>query len=578
MGWVSDVAAEMLRRLGIRYVAHNPGSSFAGLHDSIVNYLGNERPTMLLTLNENQAVSIAHGYARVTDTPMGVILHSNVGLMVGTMGIFNAWCDRKPMFIVGADGPDDAAKRIPWIHWIHSMRDQASMIRHYIKWDDMPRSAPAVVESMARANILARTQPCGPVYICLDVDLQQAPLDPGFEMPDLARFPVPDTPEPPASAVEAAADLLVSARSPVMLLGRGSRSESDWAARVRLAELLGCAVVSDLKTGATFPTDHPLHVGAPGVFLWPSQAAEVVKADVILGLDCIDFGGTLRAAFGDKPISAKVIHCSADSYVHNGWSMDHYSLPTADLSILADPDVTVRRLNEALDRRLQGRPPRWDGRKSFARYRNFGQLSDRAADQLVTSVELGLALDAIRENREVCFAHLPLSVEPVTLHFRHPLDYLGKHGGAGIGSGPGHSIGSALALRDFHPSRVAVSVIGDGDFLQGATALWTAAHYGIPVLMIVCNNRSYFSDEGIQRRIAIQRGRPPENSWIGQRIDQPAVDISSVARAQGVAAEGPIECVGDLLPALNRGLAAVAAGAPYLIDVIVQKTERRARS
>ena len=126
MEWASDVAAEMLRRLGIRYVAPNPGSSFAGLHDSIVNYLGNRQPTMLLCLNEQVAVAIAHGFAKVNNEPMGVIMHSNVGLMNGIMGIFNAWVDRAPVYMMGATGPMDAAQRTPWIHWIHTMRDQAA--------------------------------------------------------------------------------------------------------------------------------------------------------------------------------------------------------------------------------------------------------------------------------------------------------------------------------------------------------------------------------------------------------------------------------------------------------------------
>ena len=154
MEWASDVAAEMLRRLGIRYVAQNPGSSFAGLHDSIVNYLGNRQPTMLLCLNEQVAVAIAHGFAKVNNEPMGVIMHSNVGLMNGIMGIFNAWVDRAPVYMMGATGPMDAAQRTPWIHWIHTMRDQAAMIRNFIKWDDTPGSPQAMVESMLPMNVV----------------------------------------------------------------------------------------------------------------------------------------------------------------------------------------------------------------------------------------------------------------------------------------------------------------------------------------------------------------------------------------------------------------------------------------
>ena len=136
----------------MKYVALNPGSSFRGLHDSLVNHLGNEDPQMLLCLHEEHAVAIAHGYAKVTGEPLAVILHSNVGLMHGTMAIFNAWCDRVPVLIYGATGPVDAALRRPWIDWLHTCRDQASMIRNYVKWDDQPGSMEAALESMLRAN------------------------------------------------------------------------------------------------------------------------------------------------------------------------------------------------------------------------------------------------------------------------------------------------------------------------------------------------------------------------------------------------------------------------------------------
>src|ERR1017187_8419037 len=147
LGWVSDVAAEMLRRLGLRYLAMNPGASYRGLHDSLVNYLGNRAPQILLCLHEDHAVSIAQGYARATGEPMGCILHSNVGLMHGLMGIFNAWCNRMPMLVLGANGPVDAPLRRPWIDWIHTTKDQGALLRNFTKWDDEPRSAEALVEA-----------------------------------------------------------------------------------------------------------------------------------------------------------------------------------------------------------------------------------------------------------------------------------------------------------------------------------------------------------------------------------------------------------------------------------------------
>ncbi|MDB5508130.1 MAG: acetolactate synthase, partial [Hyphomicrobiales bacterium] len=154
VGWGSDVAAQMLRRFGFPYVSLNPGASYRGLHDSLVNHLGNATPSMLLCLHEDHAVGIAHGYAKATGEPMACVLHSNVGLMHGMMALYNAWCDRAPMFVLGATGPVDASQRRPWIDWIHTSADQGGLIRDFIKWDDQPSSADALVEAMARANII----------------------------------------------------------------------------------------------------------------------------------------------------------------------------------------------------------------------------------------------------------------------------------------------------------------------------------------------------------------------------------------------------------------------------------------
>src|SRR3954449_2382603 len=164
MAWTSDAVAEMLRALEIPYVALNPGASYRGLHDSLVNHLGNERPQLLLCLHEEHAVAIAHGYAKVTDRPMAVALHSNVGLMHASMALFNAFCDRVPMLVVGATGPLDAARRRPWIDWLHTVTDQAALVRPFLKWDDQPLSVDAAVEALLQAHRLTMSSPRAPTY------------------------------------------------------------------------------------------------------------------------------------------------------------------------------------------------------------------------------------------------------------------------------------------------------------------------------------------------------------------------------------------------------------------------------
>src|SRR4051794_18625889 len=245
--WGSDGIAAMLRELDIPYLALNPGASYRGLHDSIVNYLGNQRPQMLLCLHEESAVAIAHGYARAAGKMMGVVLHSNVGLMHGTMAIFNAWCDRVPMLILGATGPWDAAKRRPWIDWLHTAADQGALVRDYTKWDNQPASVPAAFEALLRGTQIANTAPRGPVYINFDAALQEAKIGTLPALPDAARFAPAQSPEPPRELVLLSAKLLSGAKAPLILAGRCSRSHEAWQARVALAEKLHALVITDLK-------------------------------------------------------------------------------------------------------------------------------------------------------------------------------------------------------------------------------------------------------------------------------------------------------------------------------------------
>ncbi|HUT47758.1 MAG TPA: thiamine pyrophosphate-binding protein [Alphaproteobacteria bacterium] len=564
MGWVSDIAAEMLRRLGIRYIALNPGASYRGLHDSLVNYLGNRDPQMLLCLHEDHPVAIAHGYAKVTGEPMAAVVHSNVGLLHGLMAVFNAWCDRMPVYLLGATGPVDAARRRPWIDWIHTAKDQGALLRNFTKWDDEPRSPEALVESMLRGALMARTPPQGPVYLCLDAGMQETELDEPMEIPDVARFAPGEPQAASAQAIERAADLLLEAKRPLVLMGRMSRDQADWDNRRRLAELLGAGVLTDIKIAATFPTDHPLHVGAPSLWLRGERADALCQADAVLSLDWVDLAGTFKSAGLGTDVPAQVISCSVDIHAHNGWSMDHFGLAPSDLTVHADPDGFVAQLLAVLEARLDGKP-RWSNGTPAPQP---AEPPEKAPDAPLEPIDIGRALAAARGARRLTLTRVTLGWDASVYHFREPLDFIGYDGGAGLGSATGITIGAALALKG--TGRLPVAVIGDGDFMQGATALWTAARYRIPALFVIANNRSNFNDEIHQEATARVRGRPVENKWIGQRIDDPPIDIAALARAQGIEAEGPVECWGALSQAIEAGLVAVEAGRPHLIDVWVE--------
>ena len=566
MEWVSDVAAEMLRKLGVKYVALNPGASYRGFHDSLVNYLGNQDPQMLLCLHEDHAVSIAHGYSKVADEMMGTILHSNVGLMHGLMGIFNAWCDRAPIMVMGATGPVDAPLRRPWIDWIHTAKDQGALLRNYVKYDDEPRSAEAIVETMLRANIMAQQAPKGPVYVCLDAGLQETQLRDGeVKIPDVERFQLADQPPASPDAVAATADMIVNAKNVVFMFGRMSARMEDWDRRLELAESVGAGVITDLKNRVVFPTNHGLHVGPPSNWVSPLGQEELMAADVVVAFDWVDLAGSLKPLAPRGGVPGKIVNCTVDSYSHNGWSADHFGMAPADVPVLADPDVFVGQLMDALKIKLDG-TSRWDGAaKSKA---DAPQQEDKAADAAIAPRDIAYALKDARSDRELTLTRVPLGWASDAWDFEHPLDYMGNDGGGGLGCGPGSAIGVGLALIE--SERIPVAILGDGDFMQGGSALWTAAHYQIPVLFIISNNRSNFNDEVHQEAMANQRNRPVENRWIGQRIDEPALDLAGYARAQGVQADGPLEKVGDLVAAFEKGLLAVAGGEPYLIDVRVQ--------
>lgn len=568
--WASDVMAEMLRRLDLKYLAMNPGASYRGLHDSLVNYLGNRDPQMLLCLNEDHAVAIAHGYARVTGEPMGCVLHSNVGLMHGLMEIYNAWCARVPMVVIGATGPKAADRRRPWVDWVHTAKDQGALLRHFTKWDDEPASVKACIESLLRAQQIARTAPHGPVYVCLDAGLQEERLAEEFILPDMRRYAPGPSPHPSAETLQTIAERLADARRPIILCGRVSRKREDWDRRVALAEALGALVLTDLRTGASFPTEHPLHV-SPSRPHYTAAAAELVRqADVVLVLDSIDLAGTLSLIEAGGAVPGFIINCSADSYLHNGWSMDHQGLPAVDLRVIADPDAFVEGLWPVVKTLAADRLKKWPNYPAKPRpVENSDVIDPRRA---ITQADLACALDHARERREFTLVRTGLGFASEYYPFRDPLDFLGFDGGGGLGAGPGMAIGAGLALRD--SGRLAITVVGDGDFLQGATSLWTAAHYRIPVLVIVANNRSNFNDEIHQAEVAKHRGRPIENKWIGMRMTDPVIDIAGLARDQGVAAEGPIEHLGDLAAALERALSTLEKGEPYLLDIMVAQSER----
>jgi Thiamine pyrophosphate enzyme, C-terminal TPP binding domain len=337
---------------------------------------------------------------------------------------------------------------------------------------------------------------------------------------------------------------------------------------VKLAERVGANVLTDIKTGASFPTAHALHPFPPSLYVTDEAGVLVREADVIVSLDWIDLGGTLRQACKGGLPRARIFQCSLDQYSHNGWSMDYQALPPTDRTVLASPDRLVERLVETLG---TGKPP---ARAVHPRPKEDsgpavvqGRLSVQAMAQQITD---GLA----RHNPS--YIRLPLGWPGACCRFADPLDYIGFDGGGGIGSGPGMAVGAALALRG--GDRLPVAVLGDGDYLMGLTALWTGVRYGVPLLVLVANNESFFNDELHQERVARIRGRPVENRHIGLRMSESPLDLAMLARGQGAVGIGPIRDQTALDAAIAEGVRQTRAGKVCVIDVHVAPEYSRAVS
>jgi hypothetical protein len=298
----------------------------------------------------------------------------------------------------------------------------------------------------------------------------------------------------------------------------------------------------------------------------PEAGVSVADADAILSLDWVDLGGTLRQACGGQWPNATVIQCSLDRYTHNGWSMDYQALPPSEVSVLAMPDRLVGMLLDKIEPRSS---TGW-GPRPVPAPESSGDKNQLSITTLARKTTEKL------EPHKPSYIRLPLGWPGDCCRFEHPLDYIGFDGGGGIGSGPGMAVGAAMALRG--QDRFPVAVLGDGDFLMGVTAVWTAASYKVPLLIIVANNQSFFNDELHQERVARARGRPIENRSIGLRMSDPPFNLAQLAEGQGAKGFGPVQDEQALDKALADAIAQVKAGATCVIDVRVAPEYSRAMS
>src|SRR5207248_3977730 len=192
---------------------------------------------------------------------------------------------------------------------------------------------------------------------------------------------------PDEARIAKAAQPISGAKNPAMLIGRVSRSEAAWKARVALAEKVQAKVFTDIKAACAFPTDHPLHAAPPATF---PDGALLRECDVIASLDWIDTAGTLKAAWGDAPVSAKVIRISPDAHIHRGWSADYQGLPPSDVYLMCEPDIAVPLLLE----HVRSRPAAVQPRKEAA----------MEADTAVSIRALARVFNELAQGLDICLS------------------------------------------------------------------------------------------------------------------------------------------------------------------------------
>lgn len=565
--WGSDVVVDLLHELDVPYVPMNPGSSFRGLHDSLVNHGGNTDPQLLLCLHEEVAVALAHGWAKATGRLGVAAIHDLVGLQHASMAVYDAFCDRTPLLLLGGSGPADPAQRRP-IDWIHSATTQAQLVRDFTVWDAEPMTPAAFAADVVRARQRALSAPQGPAYVSLDAGVQEARLDAPVPLPDHSRHaPAPPIAADPASLAQAA-ELLAGARFPVVVAGRVGLDPRATAAVTGLVELLGCAYRDDRNT-VVLPTRHPQNCTGDKDLLR--------EADVVLAIDVVDLNALLhrpdRGPRGTAPVTTDgpvVIDLSHGDLAQPSWTNAFGSPVARDVHLLADPLTGVAQLVEALRGRdlaaADERRATVTARAQQLRASQLEAVRARWDDRPISPARLvAETWAAVRDvDHLLCLRNTRTWPEGVW-EFPGAGSYLGHSGGGGVGYGPGALVGGALAARD--RGQLGVGIIGDGDLLMASSALWTAVHYGIPALVVVNDNSSFYNDEPHQAEVARHRGRPEQNSWIGMRISDPPVDLAGLAISYGCWAEGPVTESEELAPALGRALKEALSGAVAVVHV-----------
>ena len=578
----SDFMVDVIKTLDIKYLPSNPASSFRAIHESLINYGGNRMPEFLTCTHEESAVAMGHGYFKIAGKPLMTLCHGTVGLQHAAMAVYNAWCDRVPVIVVGGNDLD-AAHRPPGVPTIHSAQDINALVRDFTKWDDTPVSLQHYAQSFVRAYKIAMTPPYGPVAISLDAGLQQEPMRDNGEKLYIPRYVASAPPQGDSGAVREAARMLANAEHPVIVVDRVARTDNGIRLLVQLAELLQAPVV-DQGGRMNFPKTHYL-----------SRPPTVINnADVIIGMELSDFWGVVNSYVDNgqhgigintskiKP-DTKLISISSVDLITKSNYQDLQRFQAVDVSMPGDAEATLPALIEAVktaipsDRKAAIEKRGEAIRKAHAegRERNKAAASIAWDASPISTARLTMELWAQIKDLDWSFLGADRQMSnwasrlwPMEKHYHH----LGGPGGYGVGYHLPASIGAALANRDL--GRFSVSLQTDGDFMCAPGVLWTAARHKIPLLTVMHNNRGYHQEVMHVQRLSNFRNRVAslggDMGPIGTSIENPDIEYHKLAESMGWWAKGPIKDPAELGPAIKQAVAVVKSGQPALVNVWTQ--------
>ena len=573
--YVSDAIADLLARMEFGHVFLLPGASYRGLHDSLVNHNRNIDPQIVLATSELSAVSMAHGYAKATGKPSLCILHDLVGVMNGSMGVYNAWCDRAPVVFLGGSGPLDPDRR-RFIDWNHSASTQSDIVKKWVKWTDEPPTAAAILKSILQGRAIAATPPTGPVYVSVDSDVQEEPINEPLETfdPALPRYRPPPPAAPNEEALAQAAAWIVDAEFPVIVGGRLGIRERMRAPLIDLLEVAGGGGLND-RAVYCWPSDHPQNLSG--------DRDALREADVIVCLDVIDVNNVMgayavrrrsdRLDAREKP-PPRIIDLSLNPFDNNSWTGFGGPTPPVDLQIVCEPEYGLKRLIAAIREAVDdGARVRIETRRKMLAERHeklrAAQTEEARKEWDSSPIKVERMIhevhQAVKDRPWALTAANHRSFNEVVWNFPGAGAYLGADGGGGVGYNAPAAVGAALALHQ--QGKFCVSLGGDGDYLMASGCIWTAAHYRVPMLHVINNNSTWGNDEIHQIEVAHARNRPKDNAWIGQAMRDPVINFAQVARGFGAWAEGPVSDPRDLAYVLRRAVSAVDNGGVAVVDV-----------